>query len=368
LLAEEFLSFESDPSALLQYGLSDSLDIQSTGQFVLIYALRDALRLNAPTSAQAALQFTGADTFGLTSRIWLIAAALANDESLSLTSDSAAATEAVLLVAERLALDLPAEVRLDLAIAITEAWAALDVLQYVQAMSAEETIALASDLTAAIRAQFQVPEALTLADTIHTSLVFLVPESLALDDDAATTVSMLLQADETLAFIGQLPLEEGDYSAWVMNAETTGTTSYSNFPFNSLVTHDGVAYGLTDTGLYRLEGTTDDGEDIVTTLRTGDMDFGSSREKNIPRAYLYVLTNGDLVLKTISTTHGARTERNYALTARATDAGDDETLRRVPLARGLRGTWWSFELHNIDGAAIEFKGAEVLPVVLSRRG
>jgi hypothetical protein len=179
---------------------------------------------------------------------------------------------------------------------------------------------------------------------------------------------MLLQATETLAFVGHLPLEDGDYSAWVMNAETTGTTSYSNFPFNSLVDHNGVTYGLTDTGLYRLEGETDDGADIVTTLRTGDMDFGSSREKNIPRAYLYVLTNGDLVLKTISTTHGARTERNYALTARTTDAGDDETLRRVSLARGLRGTWWSFELHNVDGAVVEFKGAEILPVVLSRRG
>jgi len=182
------------------------------------------------------------------------------------------------------------------------------------------------------------------------------------------SLEVLLRANDTFAFIGKLPLEDGDYSAWVLNAETTGVTSYSNFPFNSLITHNNYTYGITETGLYRLEGSTDENNPINVSVKTGDIDFGISREKNVPRAYLYILTNGELVFKTISTHQGSRTERNYALTVRSTDSDDDETMRRIPLARGLRGTWWSFELQNIDGASVEFKGAEVLPVVLSRRG
>jgi hypothetical protein len=349
--------------------VDETLDLESPAQAITVVARRIVERLIGVSSTTAQMTLTGSlvDSLTALSRIW-ITADVQVDESAALTTENLLTSVANRLVNEVIALTTQPTFTVELAIAITEAWAALDVLQYVQAMTAEETITLASDLTAAIRAQFQTTEAFALDDGVSFSLVILAPESLILDSTSTPTVSMLLQATETLAFVGHLPLEEGDYSAWVMNAETTGTTSYSNFPFNSLVDHNGVTYGLTDTGLYRLEGATDDGADIMTTLRTGDMDFGSSREKNVPRAYLYVLTNGDLVLKTISTTHGARTERNYALTARTTDAGDDETLRRVPLARGLRGTWWSFELHNVDGAAVEFKGAEVLPVVLSRRG
>lgn len=159
-----------------------------------------------------------------------------------------------------------------------------------------------------------------------------------------------------------------EFQVWVMNADTRGTTSYSQFPMESLFVHQGVAYGVAETGLYRLEGDDDDGDPIQAVIASGDIDFGTSKQKNVPRAYLYLTQNGGMILKTITSLQGARHETYYELAQRPTDRQDDDTLRRVPLGRGVRGVWWRFEVHNVNGADFDFAGAEVLPVVLNRRG
>jgi hypothetical protein len=75
-----------------------------------------------------------------------------------------------------------------------------------------------------------------------------------------------------------------------------------------------------------------------------------------------------MILKTIVSRQGKRDEVYYALKARVTDGGDETGLRRERLGGGPRGVWWRFELHNVDGADFDLTGAEVMPMILSRKG
>jgi hypothetical protein len=200
------------------------------------------------------------------------------------------------------------------------------------------------------------------------NLMMLATESVSTTDSATLAINMVLEAIEAIGFIDRLGLTDGDYQAFVLNTETLGVTRYAPFAYNALFSLNGIAYGMNETGIYRLEGADDDGAAIDARLVWGDMNFGGGYETNVPRAYLYMLQSGDMILKTIVSRQGKRDEVYYELKSRSTDGGDETGLRTEKLARGPHGVWWGFELHNVDGADFDLTGAEVMPVILSRKG
>jgi len=185
------------------------------------------------------------------------------------------------------------------------------------------------------------PEALSLIDAMQRNMVFVAktPEALQLINGPSVTVEALLKNKDVIAFVGHLPLGDDDYQAWVLNSDSLGVTEYTNWPFNSLANTRQATFGLTDTGLYELTGPDDDGEPIEALLRTGDLEFGTNR--------------------------GQRNETFYRVDYRM--SADDGQTRRVRLGKGNRGTTWAFELTNIDGGDFDVRGAEVLPVKLTRK-
>lgn len=269
---------------------------------------------------------------------------------------------------QSLGLSATSAVLVELAARLLEGMTAAETAALVQGLSASETATLADQLTRAIWAELTSAEGLALADATERSLtvVFRADDALDLDDASTGLLELLLRAGEQLAFIGRLPLADGDYQAWVINTDTLGVTQYAQFPFDALVTHTGTTLGLTATGLYELTGDTDDGEPIAAWIRTGDLTLGGTRRSSVPRAYLYVRQDGDLILKTTVNDRGHRAEHWYRLTPSTAD-GADAATRRVRLGRGVRGVSWAFEIANVDGADFDLRGCEVLPVVLSRR-
>lgn len=242
-----------------------------------------------------------------------------------------------------------------------------DIAAWVKQATASEVLALADELTTAIIAQLTAPETLSILDEVASSLVVLrtVSEDLTLDASGTVSLTAQLLAGERLAFIGRLPLGEEVFSAWVLNTDTLGATSYTQFPMLALATHQGRTYGITETGLYELTGETDDGTPIPAAIETGDLNFALHQDKNIPRAYLYLWAEGTMRLRTISSKRGCREEAWYEVVPMT---GRDEQARIVRLARGVRGTTWQFRLENVDGCDFDLRGAEVLPVVLNKRG
>lgn len=60
---------------------------------------------------------------------------------------------------------------------------------------------------------------------------------------------------------------------------------YTNFPFTHVVRYRNSYYGANSTGLYLLEGTTDDDVPIPFAVKTGTTDFGSPEKKTVASAY-----------------------------------------------------------------------------------
>lgn len=272
-----------------------------------------------------------------------------------------------LSLAETLTLATRHQATIETMLSLIELITLTDGLENVEWMSMEERLTAADSIRHTLLALVSQPEALSLIDTMQRNMVFVAktPEALQLINGPSTAIEVLLRAREVIAFVSHLPLGDEDYQAWVLNSDSLGVTEYTNWPFNSLANTRQATFGLTDTGLYELTGDDDDGDPIQALLRTGDLEFGTSDHKRIDRAYLYLTSTDDIFFKTISTYRGQRNETFYRVDYRM--SADDGQTRRVRLGKGNRGTTWAFELTNIDGGDFDVRGAEVLPVKLTRK-
>lgn len=241
-----------------------------------------------------------------------------------------------------------------------------DILARGELVDLFDEFAFVDQLEHQLSAMYSVEEIASFIDSIAGAAFVIYNDEAQFTDQTDMSVAALLVQRDTILFFTGITLGDEQYQGWVMNADSTAVTTYSNFPFNSLFTYDGVPYGLTANGLYKLEGDDDDGAPINAIIATGDIDFNSPRKKNVPRAYLYITQDGGMLLKVITIFKGRRDEVYYEVAQRPSDMEDDLTFRRVPLGRGAVGSWWRFELHTVDGTRFSLDSAEVRPVLLSR--
>lgn len=193
--------------------------------------------------------------------------------------------------------------------------------------------------------------------------IHVVADDLGIGEAPSTLVEVIESVSETAALGGIIRLPDAEYVAWVVNSENLALSRYSGYAFNSMSAFRNTYLGATDTGIYELEGDDDAGTDIDARIRTGLMEFGSSRKKAMPAAYLGYTADGSLGLKVTTTDGGTRTETWYKLTV-TKDAPD---TARIPVGKGLKARYWGFELVNVDSADFEVDHLHLYPVVLTRR-
>jgi hypothetical protein len=295
-----------------------------------------------------------------------ITLSMISEDAISVTEETDIALVHVLAALSRLSVVTPTSTTVSLAAMLMEQVLSLDLATVVQGMTAEEIVELTDAITNAIRAQLTSSDSLAIADEAQRSffVVSRLDDNVAFSDSMPATLRAWLHAQEGIAFVGLLPLEDGEYQAWAINTDSLGVTQYSNFPFDDLETHNGSTYGLTETGLYELVGDTDDGVPIDALIRTGMLTFGSTNLKRVARAFLYITQNDKIYLKVTAEQRGRRDCTTYEISPLEQY---DAQLRRVKLGREVRGTSWSFEIGNVDGGSIDLEGAEVLPMVLAKR-
>lgn len=325
--------------------------------------LGDLAALTDTHSAGSVRSAVAADTLGMAAMTRYTAVAALSELLTLLGVDQA---EALRLAAVRETVSLRPQQIATLALyaQLLDAMTLTEIARHADLLTAQETVALVSEARLGIAARVVAPETLALAAGLGYGLTVVSQEQVAGSGDVNASVAAALLAEDALAFMQVLPLEDGDYQAWAMNADTLGVTQYTQFPFESLATHEGRAYGLTETGFYALEGDDDEGAAIDAHVRTGLQDFGTVQRKRVPRAYLYVHSSGALTLKTVTDVQGERTERWYSLSAREHDT---LTARRVKLGRGVAARSWAFEVANVSGGTLDVRDVQVFPVVLNRR-
>ena len=151
------------------------------------------------------------------------------------------------------------------------------------------------------------------------------------------------------------------FDAYVVNLLHRGgstvdeVTHYTNFPFTHVVRYQNSYYGVNGTGLYLLEGTTDDGDPIEWAVQTAMEDFGSPRRKTVDSVYI----EGRLgAATTVSLQSGEKAPNTYSHT---TPRGATAQNHRQKLGRGVKERYHALCLAG-DGEfeldAVEFNERE----------
>lgn len=156
-------------------------------------------------------------------------------------------------------------------------------------------------------------------------------------------------------------IQAGDieYNGWILNPNLVASTGLTGFAFNSFVKHKGKYYGVGDGGIYELGGPNDNGVSINAFVGLPRLDFGTEQKKSVPYAYIGVTSENQMVLRVLVS--------GTVYTYIARNATTEMAEQRVDIGKGLRSTYWQFELINEAGADFELDTIKFMPVVLERR-
>lgn len=245
--------------------------------------------------------------------------------------------------------------------------ALIDAGYTVEQALAQSGMTLGDALEAQARAYARVIEDLRLAATpIGTlRLVALVRDGLVLDDAAAAAAEILAVIRDGLSLLAQVHLDNDPFIAWVMNTEGDRPVfTYDNWPFNSYGQLGDQYLAAGPDGIYILGGPDNDGDPILWSIRSGLMDFGTTRKKRMEQLYLAYSTDGRLGLRIIVTQPtGEKRAYDYEMRPRPALA---TSANRIKVGRGHASREWAFELHSLDGATTTLADMQLLPMILDR--
>lgn len=180
---------------------------------------------------------------------------------------------------------------------------------------------------------------------------------------SSMSIDMILQAVmNSLVTVGaNVPIYEQPTQAWVVNLDSKASAQYgAEFDFTSFATFDGRTIGCRADGLYVLEGDDDAGQDIRASVSFGKHGLSGGQLSRVEAAYLGVASDGEMVLK-VTQADGSE----YLYAARRADA--HQRTQRVDVGRGLRSSYFTFELFNTDGGDFELDKFQWRLVELTRK-
>lgn len=151
------------------------------------------------------------------------------------------------------------------------------------------------------------------------------------------------------------------YAAWLMNTANSQVTEYTNFEFHSLVEFNGSYYGVSDTGIYELDGLTDDGSNIDAAIEFGITDLDGDVMQRIGRMVVDLRADGNMRLHV--KVDGQVDSYTYVIEP----LGEGVRPTLVRLGRGLRSRNWQIGLDNIEGADFDLDSLDFTHYKLNRR-
>ena len=124
-------------------------------------------------------------------------------------------------------------------------------------------------------------------------------------------------------------------------------THYTNYPFDRIVRYKNSYFGMNNTGLYLLDGTTDNGTPTAWAVQTTETDFGVANLKTVEQAYF----GGRLPpATTVSLLAGEGASTPYAYT---TPRGALAQNYRQPFGRGIKSRFFSIGLAGTGAMTLD---------------
>ena len=207
---------------------------------------------------------------------------------------------------------------------------------------------------------------LALFDALANKLLMSVTMPEGVDISASQLLHMAYSGmiDERFGVSAVYVSPDGTSTTWAINTRTGAVTEYKNFVFNSMAKIGRMFIGAADDGLYELDGDTDDGENIATRMRGGQMQPGGSHFTSFKAVYLGMRaktdaprSTPDFIFKFV-----AGDGREYAYGVKPSN----QQTTRIMLGKGLRARYFSWELVSL-GPDFDLDTIEFVPIISQRR-
>lgn len=151
------------------------------------------------------------------------------------------------------------------------------------------------------------------------------------------------------------------YDAFVMNTRSGAMTEYTNYEFNSFAKIGNSYYGAGPNGLFRLDGTTDNGENIDWVVETGMHDDKDTRLKRMPELVMALRANQAIRVRIH---HDDLRYNDYVIPA---SKRDTIYQTRAVLGKGVRSRYFGVELQGLNNADLELDSMQMEMTTTTRR-
>lgn len=201
-------------------------------------------------------------------------------------------------------------------------------------------------------------EVSTPSATLVVVLELVAAESLSVADTGNLGAVVELIAREELAVANTMTAARSQALQYAVNYLTGALVTYRQFDFAGFARSARSTYAWRRDGLYKIGGTTDDGELIEALIDYSTTDFDDAHVKHLSTAYLGVRTDGQCYLRV--TADEGRT-RVYKVVG-------EKNVKRAQLAKGVTGRYWNVTLEIVDASFATVDSVEVEVGATQRRG
>ena len=217
-------------------------------------------------------------------------------------------------------------------------------------LSASETISVVDAPTAIASFFKSIAETITSTDTVAgtNTIAITTTETITLVDAVGSGATMYLSVTDGVLLGATVELDDEIYECFVLNTPSFFPSVYSGFDFNSYCVYQGRAFGANGTGIFELDGATDNGESISSGVMTHETDFGARNKKRFRKAYIGLDgTGAKMVMET-----GEGERKVYDI--------DDKGM--VDASKIIQGREWVLSVTDFD----ELESLKLIPVILAR--
>lgn len=250
---------------------------------------------------------------------------------------------------------------------------------------------------ASVASTWQFVRQITQSFAIHPSfsrwVVYKIQLASGVNFTDAQILKMLYKGDhllDTLVMSVAYADPGGGFTTWAINTRTGAVTEYANYVFNSMAKMGHHFLGADHTGLWRLDGELDGSLAVPTDIKSGLMNLGGSHFTSFKAIYLGIVVKDnaeDFILKIVAPGPPASSAVQIAVGPKppgwpASEAWpptqnndrsyvykfhpNDTQTSKVPLGKGLRSRYFSWELITA-GADYDLDGIEFVPIITQRR-
>ncbi len=164
----------------------------------------------------------------------------------------------------------------------------------------------------------------------------------------------------TMSGSGGVVLTE-TFRTFVMNTRSGGVTEFQNFPFNSYAKIGDKYYAAGVTGLYLLEGSSDNNVSINWRFRTGQLDDKTDALKRLPEVLMGLRMSGPVRVRVW---YNDTSYADYVLPPVNTSS---LYQHRVTPGRGMRSRYYAIELQGVANSAAEIDSLQPMFSKTTRR-